>query len=70
MKQSIYTFHRTGNDWRWRQQDAANLEIIGASTEGYKNIEHMLENFTRVTGVTRIFSPTKKHTSFSFIVDR
>jgi len=36
-------------EWRWRRW-APNHEPVGASTEGYKNFEDMMDNAERING--------------------
>lgn len=45
------TFYKDNTkDWRWVQK-APNHEIVGASTEGYKNFQDALDNFERQQAV-------------------
>lgn len=41
-------FYKRFRNWRWRIV-AANYETIGASTEGYKNREDAVANFSTIT---------------------
>lgn len=44
----IVRFYKdAAGDWRWRRT-ADNGEIIGASTEGYVQLSHAVDNFTRL----------------------
>jgi hypothetical protein len=49
MKTSIELYRR-GKNWRWRMIDRRSGNIIGASTEGYRNCSMAFKNLNRVTG--------------------
>ena len=54
MKEDFYL--DKANQWRWRLT-AGNGEIIGASTEGYKDREDCVSNFRKVTTHVWAVSP-------------
>lgn len=71
MKRAIVTAYKGKGGWRWQMKDALNGKIIGASTEGYKNLGDMLDNFRRVTALTDVaFSGAPGTGEFAMIVDR
>ena len=47
MREDKWEFYKDkADEWRWRRT-APNGEIVGASTEGYHNLEDCLENAGR-----------------------
>lgn len=60
MKDNIWTFYKdSAGEWRWRLVDAASNKIIGASTEGYKNLSDCRDNARRL-GWTTFASTTEE----------
>ncbi len=41
-----WEIYKSGDDWRWKRT-ARNGERVGASTEGYKNKSHCIDNAKR-----------------------
>ena len=47
MREDKWEFYKDkADEWRWRRT-APNGEVVGASTEGYHNLEDCLENAKR-----------------------
>jgi uncharacterized protein YegP (UPF0339 family) len=56
----IQPYKDEAGEWRWTRT-APNNEEVGASTEGYKNIQDCMDNLTRVNGEPidyTLFPPT------------